>query len=186
MTCSGNCRPLGYSHTSSAPPARLSSPQHASYSKRCACCSNALHACFTCPAPDLSLLQADSLWYAPDGSPSSADKLLIQRLEVEAQLTARQGRCASASCGGAAELPPLDLPAAAAAAGDGVGAVALSQVPPAFLCPISMQVRCVVGCVVSCVARGGMRHSRWLQRSAGHSSSAWSPKVAQQWTGTKV
>ncbi|WIA42293.1 hypothetical protein OEZ86_008307 [Tetradesmus obliquus] len=83
---------------------------------------------------------ADSLWYAPDGSPSSADKLLIQRLEVEAQLTARQGRCASASCGGATELPPLDLPAAAAAAGDGVGGVALSQVPPAFLCPISMQI----------------------------------------------
>jgi hypothetical protein len=90
------------------------------------------------------ILQADSLWYAPDGSPSTSDKLLIQRLEVEAQLVARQGRGSSASCGGAPELPPLDLPAAAAAAGDGAR---LSQVPPAFLCPISMQV-CGGVCVV--------------------------------------
>lgn len=81
-------------------------------------------------------LQADSLWYAPDGTPSIADKLLIQRLEVEAQLVTRQGRGSSASCGGAAELPPLDL--SAAAAGEGAQ---FSQVPPAFLCPISMQVR---------------------------------------------
>eukprot|EP00882_Tetradesmus_deserticola_P009062 GHRQ01009559.1.p2 GENE.GHRQ01009559.1~~GHRQ01009559.1.p2 ORF type:complete len:194 (+),score=83.78 GHRQ01009559.1:1177-1758(+) len=93
------------------------------------------HASWLLESLRAACLQADALWYAPDGTPSTADKLLIQRLEVEAQLAARQGGSSSASCGGAAELPPLDLSAAAGGAG-----MQLSQVPPAFLCPISMQV----------------------------------------------
>jgi hypothetical protein len=108
-------------------------------------------------------LQADSLWYAPDGTPSTADKLLIQRLEVEAQLVSRQGHSSSLSCGGAAELPPLDL--SAAAAGDGA---AVSQVPAAFLCPISMQVGCTgdVEGMISCSRV--FASSCWMaHRSAG-------------------
>jgi hypothetical protein len=123
-------------------------------------------------------LQADSLWYAPDGSPSTADKLLIQRLEVEAQLVARQGRCNSVSCGGAAELPPLDL-SAAGAVGDGAQ---LSQVPPAFLCPISMQVRL---CEDDCAnQRADLGHSKeQLMLSGdwrGRGATGWLQHSAQQ------
>lgn len=84
-------------------------------------------------------LQADSLWYNPDSCPSTADKLLIQRLEVETQLVQQQ----TTNAGSTAELPELDLSAAV------VDVTRLSQVPPAFLCPISMQVRrALVACRV--------------------------------------
>eukprot|EP00878_Enallax_costatus_P021151 GHUV01022384.1.p3 GENE.GHUV01022384.1~~GHUV01022384.1.p3 ORF type:complete len:157 (+),score=50.58 GHUV01022384.1:398-868(+) len=81
------------------------------------------------------MLQADSLWYNPDSCPSIADKVLIQRLEVESQLVHRQ-RNSSMSCGSSnnADLPELDLSQAV------VDINNASIVPAAFLCPISMVV----------------------------------------------
>ena len=79
-------------------------------------------------------LQADSLWYSSESSPSTADKVLIRRLEVEGQLLARQrGSAGSSSCCAAAMLPPLEL------AQSKRDVSSIMHVPTAFLCPISMR-----------------------------------------------
>jgi hypothetical protein len=83
--------------------------------------------------------QADSLWYSTETTPSTADKVLIRRLEVEGQLLARQqGSGSSSSSGGSAAaagsiLPPLDVSAAKR------DVSSLGDVPTSFLCPISMR-----------------------------------------------
>jgi hypothetical protein len=51
------------------------------------------------------MLQADSLYFAPDSVPSTADKVLIQQLHIEGQLISKQGKPSSIGAG----LPPLDL-----------------------------------------------------------------------------
>lgn len=80
------------------------------------------------------MLQADSLWYNPDSCPSIADKVLIQRLEVESQLVYRQHNSTSSGASSCSELPELDLSQAV------VDVNNLSLVPAAFLCPISMEI----------------------------------------------
>lgn len=82
-----------------------------------------------------ALLQADSLWYSSESSPSTADKVLIRRLEVEGQLLARQQGSggSSSSCCAAAMLPPLDLSQSKR------DVSSIMHVPTAFLCPISMR-----------------------------------------------
>lgn len=78
-------------------------------------------------------MQADSLWYSTESSPSTADKVLIRRLEVEGQLLARlQGSGSSAAAAGAL-LPALDVSQSSR------DLTSLSEVPAAFLCPISMR-----------------------------------------------
>ena len=78
-------------------------------------------------------LQADSLWYSSESSPSTADKVLIRRLEVEGQLLARQQGSGSSSSCAAAHLPPLDLSQSRR------DVSSIMHVPTAFLCPISMR-----------------------------------------------
>lgn len=82
-------------------------------------------------------LQADSLWYSSESSPSTADKVLIRRLEVEGQLLARQQGASSSSSSSAAAagvmLPPLDLSLRKR------DLSSIMDVPTAYLCPISMR-----------------------------------------------
>eukprot|EP00775_Hariotina_reticulata_P000780 gene780-1093_t len=73
---------------------------------------------------------ADSLWFTTDSVPSAADKVLIQQLHIEGQLISKQGKPSSIGAG----LPPLDLSNATQ------DITQLSQVPAAFLCPISMRI----------------------------------------------
>lgn len=80
--------------------------------------------------------QADSLWYSAETTPSTADKVLIRRLEVEGQLLARQQGPASSGGSAAAAgsiLPPLDV------SGAKRDVSSLADVPTSFLCPISMR-----------------------------------------------
>ena len=93
----------------------------------------------TCPHlldPPHTHTQADSLWYSTESSPSTADKVLIRRLEVEGQLLARQQGSSSSSSAAAAAgamLPPLDVSQSSR------DLSCLADVPTAFLCPISMR-----------------------------------------------
>lgn len=81
------------------------------------------------------LLQADSLWYNLDSCPSIADKVLIQRLEIESQLVYRQHNSfMSSGHSSCTELPELDLTQAV------VDISNKALVPAAFLCPICMEI----------------------------------------------
>jgi len=81
----------------------------------------------------LAALQADSLWYSTESTPSTADKVLIRRLEIEGQLLARQQGSSSSAAAAGAMLPPLDL------SQSNRDLSCLMDVPTAFLCPISMR-----------------------------------------------
>lgn len=77
---------------------------------------------------------ADSLWYSTESTPSTADKVLIRRLEIEGQLLARQQGSSSSAAAAGAMLPPLDL------SQSNRDLSCLMDVPTAFLCPISMSL----------------------------------------------
>ena len=85
--------------------------------------------CFSCHPPSS---QADSFWFSPDRTPSHADKLLIQRLEIESQLAAAAPSTIQRSRSTPPELPPLDLSQTSRDVDD------LPGIPEAFLCPLSM------------------------------------------------
>lgn len=97
--------------------------------------TNCLHGLLIAFLPTLLVPQADSLWYSSESSPSTADKVLIRRLEVEGQLLARQQGAGSSSSAAAAGvmLPPLDLSLSKRNLGS------IMDVPTAYLCPISMR-----------------------------------------------
>lgn len=118
---------------------------------------------------------ADSLCFGPDACPSAADRVLIRRLEVEAQLLGRQEHAPLA----AEALPPLDLSQATRNLSQ------VDQVPSAFLCPLSLRIM-----TQPCVTPSGATYDRpalldWIRQfhtdpASGHplKSGQVSPNLA--------